>query len=297
MDIPFCIRFLGALRQRLTEQLPAADCLRLMPEYQALPRLRQNCAAPLPDEAEFVRNSLLRARALEGVVSNAVFLFDVMCVEPEHLIMVMRQGVGSIRHSVNALLYLYGIRSLNSQLIQRELGRLVVKNTFPRSWSAYAAGGYGDFATYRVDYCFSAADYDTYGEGAKVIAQGLRRTRAHHAQRIRAQVQANPNTAIRGLDGQPLTRLRRHQWSQMTWRFGYTTLFDVLAHVVEHDHFQYTDLDGGQQQQAVADLAAIVQHFNDLMELYVTRALGPDVLLPAVKAVQPTVTPALASAA
>ena len=297
MQTSFILRFMDSLRDRVTKQLPAADCLRLLPAYRLLPKQAGDFAADRPEHVDYLRNWLDNARRSQYDLGVATYEFSVRCVEPEEMIRFMKLGLNSVRWAANALLYFYGVRSYNADVRARELGRLVVKNTLPRAWSAYAAGGYGDFNLNRIHYCCTAAQFEAYGEGEKVIAQGLRMTRARIAQRIRAQVQANPNTAIRCyLTGKPLTRLRRHQWSQMTWRFGYTTLFDVLEQLVD-DHQGYTNLDGDKQQQLVGDFYHLCVHFNDLMEQYLVHALGRDFLLPRVAPINPSLTPALANAA
>ena len=60
------------------------------------------------------------------------------------------QAYHAILSGLQAFLYTTGVRSNNGQLIRREVGRLVVKNAYPRPVSFYAAGAYGDFSIHRL---------------------------------------------------------------------------------------------------------------------------------------------------
>jgi hypothetical protein len=60
------------------------------------------------------------------------------------------QAYHAIWSSLQAFLYTTGVRSNNGQLLRREVGRLVVKNAYPRPVSFYAAGAYGDFSIHRL---------------------------------------------------------------------------------------------------------------------------------------------------
>jgi hypothetical protein len=60
------------------------------------------------------------------------------------------QAYHTIMAGLQAFLYTAGVRSNNPSLIRREVGRLVVRNAYPRPVSFYAAGTYGDFSIHRL---------------------------------------------------------------------------------------------------------------------------------------------------
>ncbi|MDX5436157.1 MAG: hypothetical protein LPK03_03135, partial [Pontibacter sp.] len=50
------------------------------------------------------------------------------------------------------------------------------------------------------------------------------------AKAIRQEVKSNPATAIRSTkSGDVLQKFGPQHWQQLTWRIGYTTLFDLMA--------------------------------------------------------------------
>jgi hypothetical protein len=127
--------------------------------------------------------------------------------------------------------------SLNPDLHLRETGRLVVKNAFPCVLSAYACGAYGDFSVHRLPLQAYPPNYLPALEQVQVqtdLGQALRATRKHKCIVTRQQVQANPSTAIRSQQtGKPLAKWSTTHWQSITWRLGYTTVFDLLALAAE----------------------------------------------------------------
>lgn len=119
----------------------------------------------------------------------------------------------------------------------RETGRLVVKNAFPRVISAYAAGAYGDFSVHRLPLQGYVAGLHVAREEIQAqidLAKALKACRKRKAITTRQQVQANPNSAIRSQQtGKPLAKWEVQHWQQITWRLGYTTVFDLLALAAE----------------------------------------------------------------
>lgn len=119
----------------------------------------------------------------------------------------------------------------------REMGRLVVKNAFPRALSPYACGAYGDFSIHRLPLQAYPASYLPACEEVQVqinLGQALKACRKQKAISTRQQVQANPNSAIRSQQtGKVLTKWDATHWQQITWRLGYTTVFDLLALAAE----------------------------------------------------------------
>ncbi|MDB5234569.1 MAG: hypothetical protein JWR44_1562 [Hymenobacter sp.] len=191
------------------------------------------------------------------------------------------QAYHAIQSGLQAFLYTTGVRSNNSQLIRREVGRLVVKNAYPRPVSFYAAGAYGDFSIHRLPLAgykaglhIASKEIDAQAQ----IGQFLRTTRKMKAQWTRAQVQANPNTAIRSQKtGRPLDKWTAAHWQQITWRLGYTTIFDLLGRLRisestrEIERYVEADIDF---RLFHASLLNIVSYLNGIHETYVAKALG-----------------------
>ena len=191
------------------------------------------------------------------------------------------QAYHTILSGLQAFLYTTGVRSSNSQLIRREVGRLVVKNAYPRPVSFYAAGAYGDFSIHRLPLAGYKAGLHIAGkeiDAQAQIGQMLRTTRKMKAQWTRAQVQANPNTTIRSQKtGRPLDKWTAAHWQQITWRMGYTTIFDLLGRLRisqtsrEIERYVEADIDF---RLFHASLLNIVSYLNGIHETYVAKALG-----------------------
>ncbi|HEX8659646.1 MAG TPA: hypothetical protein VF690_19040, partial [Hymenobacter sp.] len=187
----------------------------------------------------------------------------------------------AIQSGLQAFLYTTGVRSNNSQLTRREVGRLVVKNAYPRPVSFYAAGAYGDFSIHRLPLAgykaglhIASKEIDAQAQ----IGQFLRTTRKMKAQWTRAQVQANPNTAIRSQKtGRPLDKWTAAHWQQITWRLGYTTIFDLLGRLRisqssrEIERYVEADIDFRLFHSSLLNL---VSYLNGIHETYVAKALG-----------------------
>jgi len=124
--------------------------------------------------------------------------------------------------------------SLDETLHIREAGRLVVKNAFPKVLSCYAAGGFGDFTLHRLPF-FNWPSSILCEDNPKLflhnrIGDALLLTRHKKAYVTKKLVQANPRTAIRNQKtGKPISKWGKTQWQQITWRLGYTTVFDLLV--------------------------------------------------------------------
>ena len=191
------------------------------------------------------------------------------------------QAYHAILSGLQAFLYTTGVRSNNNQLVRREVGRLVVKNAYPRPVSFYAAGAYGDFSIHRLPLAGYKAGLHIASKGIDAqaqIGQFLRTTRKMKAQWTRTQVQANPNTAIRSQrTGRPLDKWTSAHWQQITWRLGYTTIFDLLGRLRisqssrEIERYVEADIDF---KLFHASLLNIVSYLNGIHETYVAKALG-----------------------
>ena len=95
---------------------------------------------------------------------------------------------------------------------------------------------------------------------------------------VRQQVQNNPNTAIRSQKtGRPLDKWTAAHWQQITWRLGYTTIFDLLGRLRisqtsrEIERYVEADIDF---RLFHSSLLSIVSYLNGLHETYVAKALG-----------------------
>lgn len=191
------------------------------------------------------------------------------------------QAYHTITAGLQAFLYTAGVRSSNPSLIRREVGRLVVRNAYPRPVSFYAAGAYGDFSIHRLPLAGYKAGLHIAGkeiDAQAQIGQFLRTTRKIKAQATRLQVQANPNTAIRSQKtGKVLDKWTAAHWQQITWRLGYTTIFDLLGRLRisqtsrEIERFVEADIDF---QLFHHSLLNIVSYLNGVHETYVAKALG-----------------------
>ncbi|OUJ73244.1 hypothetical protein BXP70_15585 [Hymenobacter crusticola] len=191
------------------------------------------------------------------------------------------QAYHTILSGLQAFLYTTGVRSNNPALIQREVGRLVVRNAYPRPVSFYAAGAYGDFSIHRLPLAgykaglhIASKEIDAQAQ----IGQFLRTTRKQKAMIVRQQVQANPNTALRSQKtGKVLDKWTAQHWQQITWRLGYTTIFDLLSRL----RISQTSREIGRYVEAEIDfklfhqsLLNIVSYLNGIHETYIAKAIG-----------------------
>ncbi|MBG8552225.1 hypothetical protein I5L79_01635 [Hymenobacter sp. BT594] len=191
------------------------------------------------------------------------------------------QAYHAIMAGLQAFLYTAGVRSNNPSLIRREVGRLVVRNAYPRPISFYAAGAYGDFSIHRLPLAGYKPGLHIAGkeiEAQAQIGQFLRTTRKLKAQQTRQQVQANANTAIRSQKtGKPLDKWTATHWQQITWRLGYTTIFDLLGRLRisqtsrEIERYVEAEIDFKLFHQSLLN---IVSYLNGLHESYVAKAMG-----------------------
>jgi hypothetical protein len=191
------------------------------------------------------------------------------------------QAYYSIFAGLQAFLHTMGIQTNNQSLILREAGRLVVKNAYPRAIGYYAAGSYDDFSIHRLPLAGYKAGLQIAGkeiEAQAQIGQFLKTTRRIKAKTVRQQVQANAATAIRSAHtGKVLEKWQPQHWQQLTWRLGYTTLFDLLSRLRissthrEIERFVQAEIDFTLFHKS---LLAIVSYLNGVHEAYVAKALG-----------------------
>ncbi|KAA9332496.1 hypothetical protein F0P96_12780 [Hymenobacter busanensis] len=191
------------------------------------------------------------------------------------------QAYHAVTAGLQAFLYTAGVRTNNPSLIRREVGRLVVRNAYPRPVSFYAAGSYGDFSIHRLPLAGYKAGLQIAGKAIDAqaqIGQFLRTTRKQKAAAVRQQVQANPNTALRSQKtGKLLDKWTAQHWQQITWRLGYTTIFDLLGRLRisqtsrEIERYVEADIDFNLFHHSLLD---IVSYLNGIHETYVAKALG-----------------------
>ncbi|OWP63381.1 hypothetical protein CDA63_09245 [Hymenobacter amundsenii] len=191
------------------------------------------------------------------------------------------QAYHTITAGLQAFLYTTGVRGNNPALIRREVGRLVVRNAYPRPVSFYAAGAHGDFSIHRLPLAGYKAGLQIAGkeiDAQAQIGQFLRTTRTIKAKATRLQVQANPNTALRSQKtGKVLDKWTAAHWQEITWRLGYTTIFDLLGRLRisqtsrEIERFVEADIDFTLFHQSLLN---IVGYLNGIHETYVAKAMG-----------------------
>lgn len=191
------------------------------------------------------------------------------------------QAYYTVFSGLQAFLYTLGIQTNNAAIIQREVGRLVVRNIYPKAIGFYAAGAYNDFSIYRLPLAAYKAGLQIAGkeiDAQAQIGQFLRTTRKQKAQAIRNQIQANPNTAIRSpKTGEILNRWNAQHWQQITWRVGYTTFFDLLSRLQissshrEIERFVEADIDFTLFHDSLLN---IVSYLNGIHEGFVAKAMG-----------------------
>lgn len=191
------------------------------------------------------------------------------------------QAYYTIFAGLQAFLYTLNIKTNNAEIARREVGRLVVRNAYPRAIGYYAAGPYQDFSIHRLPlagYKASLHIPEQEIEAQAQIGQFLRTTRKLQALAIRNQIQANPQTALRSpKTGNILNKWNASHWQQITWRIGYTTLFDLLSRLrisstnKEIDRFVEAEIDFKLFYESLLD---IVNYLNGIHESYVAKAMG-----------------------
>ncbi len=190
------------------------------------------------------------------------------------------QAYYSILFGLRAFLATLGVTGNNSELIRREVSRLVVKGFYPLPLGYYASGHYDNFTVHRLplaSYKPSLQPAAEVIEAQAQIGQFLRTTRKLRARGIRQQVQGNPKTALRNKSGAVLEKFSQSHWQQLTWRIGYTTYYDLLgrlrisANHREIERFVEAEIDFRLFHKCLLDL---VSYINFIHESYIAKALG-----------------------
>lgn len=191
------------------------------------------------------------------------------------------QAYYAVFAGLQAFLHTRGVKTNNEAWVLREAGRLVVKNAYPQPMAFYASGHYDDFNMNRLPLAHYKPGLQIAGkelEAQAQIGQFLRTTRRQKAKIVRQQVQANTATAIRSTrTGEVLQKFGPQHWQQLTWRMGYTTLFDLMARLRissshrEIDRFVQADIDFKLFHES---LMQIVGYLNGVHECYIAQAMG-----------------------
>ncbi len=191
------------------------------------------------------------------------------------------QAYYAVFAGLQAFLYTRGVKTNNEAWVLREAGRLVVKNAYPRAMGFYASGHYDDFNVHRLPLAHYKPGLQIAGkelEAQSQIGQFLRTTRRQRAKAVRQQVQANTATAIRSSKtGEVLQKFGPQHWQQLTWRIGYTTLFDLMARLRissshrEIERFVQAEIDFKLFHESLLQL---VSYLNGIHECYVAQAVG-----------------------
>ncbi|MFD2245944.1 hypothetical protein [Pontibacter ruber] len=231
-------------------------------------------------DVEAVKQLLLNSWSTEYALRATAELGDTDYIK-NALHWTFPQAYYAVFASLQAFLYTRNVRSSNEALVMREAGRLVVKNAYPQAMSFYASGHYDDFNVNRLPLAHYKPGLQIAGkelEAQAQIGQFLRTTRRMKAKAVRQQLQANPTTAIRSSrTGEVLTKFGPQHWQQLTWRVGYTTLFDLLSRLRissshrEIERFVQSEIDFKLFHQSLLE---IVSYLNGIHECYVAQAMG-----------------------
>lgn len=191
------------------------------------------------------------------------------------------QAYYAVYAGLQAFLYTRGLKTNNEGWVLREAGRLVVKNAYPRAIGFYASGHYDDFNVHRLPLAHYKPGLQIAGkelEAQSQIGQFLRTTRRMKAKAVRQAVQANLATAIRSSKtGDVLQKFGPQHWQQLTWRMGYTTVFDLMARLrISSTHreiarFVQAEIDFKLFHES---LLQIVGYLNGIHECFVAQAMG-----------------------
>ncbi|GGG25745.1 hypothetical protein [Pontibacter amylolyticus] len=237
-------------------------------------------AALSEEDLEAVKKLLLNSWNTEYALRTTAELGDENYIR-NALHWTFPQAYYTVFASLQAFLHTRQMKTSNESLVMREAGRLIVKNAYPQAMSFYASGHYDDFRINRLPLAHYKPGLQIAGkelEAQSQIGQFLKTTRRMKAKSVRQQVQANPNTAIRSSrTGEVLQKFGPQHWQQLTWRMGYTTLFDLLARLRissshrEIERFVQSDIDFRLFHDS---LLQIVSYLNGIHECYVAQAMS-----------------------
>ncbi|TPE43649.1 hypothetical protein [Pontibacter mangrovi] len=245
-----------------------------------VPVLQEQKPELAEDDYEAIQQLLLNSWSTEYALRATAELGDEAYMR-NALHWTFPQAYYAVFAGLQAFLYTRGIKTNNEAWVLREAGRLVVKNTYPQAVGFYASGHYNDFTIHRLPLAHYKPGLQIAGkelEAQAQIGQFLRTTRRQKAKAVRQQVQANAATAIRSSkSGEVLQKFGPQHWQQLTWRIGYTTLFDLMARLRissthrEIERFVQADIDFKLFHES---LLQIVSYLNGIHECFVAQAVG-----------------------
>lgn len=231
-------------------------------------------------DTERIKRLLLNSWSTEYALRSTAELGDEAYMR-NALHWTFPQAYYAVFANLQAFLHTRGVKTNNEAWVLREAGRLVVKNAYPRAMSFYAAGHYDDFNIRRLPLAYYKPGLQIAGkelEAQAQIGQFLKTTRRQKAKAVRQQVQANTATAIRSSKtGEVLQKFGAQHWQQLTWRLGYTTLFDLMARLRissthrEIERFVEADIDFKLFHESLLQL---VSYLNGIHECYIAQAMG-----------------------
>ena len=191
------------------------------------------------------------------------------------------QAYYSVQESLLATLRLHGVTTRQPERVTAEGGKLIAAGAYPQAVSFYVAGHPQrprmrrlPFGRLNPGLQLAAND----AEAQRQIGQFLRTTHRQRAQQVRQQVQSNEQWALRSeRTGKILQRFDDRHWQQLSWRIGYTSIFDLLARLRispghrEIERFIEADIDIALFHES---LLGLVDYLNFVHEAYVVKALG-----------------------
>jgi hypothetical protein len=247
---------------------------------QQLAYFKELPAEMTEQDVEEVKRLLLNSWSTEYALRATAELGDESYIR-NALHWTFPQAYYAVFASLQAFLHTRQIKTNNEALVMREAGRLVVKNAYPQAMGFYASGHYDDFRVNRLPLAHYKPGLQIANkelEAQAQIGQFLRTTRRMKAKTVRQKVQANAATAIRSSrTGEVLQKFAPQHWQQLTWRMGYTTLFDLLARLrISNSHreierFVQADIDFKLFHESLLE---IVSYLNGIHECYVAQAMG-----------------------
>lgn len=191
------------------------------------------------------------------------------------------QAYYSVQETLLAMLMLHGADTRWSKSANREGGRLIVRGVYPHAVSFYAVGHPHHPRIYHLPYgkyqpgLQQAASEE---DAQRQIGQFLRTTHRQHALQVRHQTQSNPLTALRSQKtGKILKRFEENHWQQLSWRIGYTTIFNLLSRLRisanhrEIERFVEADID---MKLFHESLLGIGSYLNFIHEAYIAKGVG-----------------------
>lgn len=247
---------------------------------QNVPYFQQFEADLSEQQREKIRKHLLNSWHTEYTLRTTAQMGDSTYLK-HALHWTFPQAYYSVQEMLMAMLILHHLDVRWPNRIEMESNKLVVKGAYPRAASFYAVGHAHRPRLYRLPYGKyqpGLQQVESEQEAQRQIGQFLRTTHRQRALQVRSQVQNNPLTALRSQKtGKILQRFEDQHWQQLSWRIGYTTIFNLLSRLRisanhrEIERFVEADID---MKLFHESLLGIVSYLNLVHEAYVAKAVG-----------------------